>query len=147
MIEVVEEITEELTAALGQLLPQLSPTAPHPTRHSLEAMIASPQTILFIARDPEQDGAIVGMVTLVIYQTLTNLQAWIQDLVVDEGARGKGFGAALAQACIQAASQANVRVVNLSCRPARRAANRLYHRLGFIQRETNFYYYPLTNSR
>lgn len=143
MIEEVAEVTDELVAALGLLLPQLSTNVPMPGRSELEEMVASPQIALFIARDPEQDGDIVGTAALAMYRTLTGLHAWIEDVVVEEGARGKGFGAALTQACIQYAARAGAHGVNLTSRPARQAANRLYQRMGFIQRETNVYYYPL----
>ena len=143
MIEEVAEVTDELVAALGQLLPQLSTSVPMPGRSELEEMVASPQIALFIARDPEQDGEIVGTAALAMYRTLTGLHAWIEDVVVEEGTRGKGFGAALTQACIQYAARAGAHGVNLTSRPARQAANRLYQRIGFIQRETSVYYYPL----
>ena len=78
-----------------------------------------------------------------MYRSLSGLHAWIEDVVVDEGARGKGFGAALTLACIQYAVRAGAHGVNLTSRPAREAANRLYQRMGFIRRETNVYYYPL----
>ena len=144
MIEVVDEITEELVAALAQLLPQLSARGWLPTRDELEQIIASSQTILFVARDPQHAGAIVGTAALVMYRTLNALHARIEDLIVNEGSRGKGFGAALAQACVQAATRAGAQDVSLTCRPARAAANRLYQRMGFTQLETNVYYYPIT---
>ena len=145
MIEEVVEVTDELMAAVELLLPQLSPSPAAPARRlEMEDIIASPRNALFIARDPDQNDEIVGMATLAMYRTPTGLHAWIEDVVVDEGARGKGFGAALTQACIQAAASAGAHGVNLTSRPARQAANRLYQRMGFVRRETNVYYYPLT---
>jgi ribosomal protein S18 acetylase RimI-like enzyme len=144
MIEAVEEITEELMTAFDQLLPQLSPNAARPVRRALEQILASPQTTLFIARDPEQGGAVVGTATLIMFQTIHSLHARIEDVVVDERARGKGFGAALTQACVQAATRSGANDVSLTCRPDRAAANRLYRRIGFTQLETNVYYYPIT---
>jgi ribosomal protein S18 acetylase RimI-like enzyme len=143
MIEEVVEASEELMAAVGRLLPQLSPNSPLPNWLEMEEMIASPLNTLLIARDPDHDDEIVGMAMLALYRTPTGLHAWIEDVVVDENSRGKGFGAALTQACIQAADHARAHGVNLTSRPARQAANHLYQRMGFIRRETNVYYYPL----
>jgi len=144
MIEEVVEVTNELMTAVGQLFPQLSSTASLPGRPEMEDIIASPRNALFIARDPDQNDEIMGMATLALYRTPTGLHAWIEDVVVDENSRGKGFGAALTLACIQYAASAGAHGVNLTSRPARQAANRLYQRMGFIRRETNVYYYPLT---
>jgi len=109
----------------------------------MEDIIASPRSALFIARDPDRNDEIVGIATLAMYRTPTGLHAWIEDVVVDEGSRGKGFGAALTQSCIQYAASAGAHGVNLTSRPARQAANHLYQRMGFNQRETNVYFYPL----
>jgi len=144
MIEEVVEITGEVIEAVGQLLPQLAPNTPLPGQSEMEEIIASPHNALFIARDPDQNDEIVGIAALAMYRTPTGLHAWIEDVVVDESAHGRGFGAALVQACIQTAARAGAHGVNLTSRPARQAANRLYQRMGFIRRETNVYYHRLT---
>jgi ribosomal protein S18 acetylase RimI-like enzyme len=143
MIEEVVEVTDELMAAVELLLPQLSPNTSLPSRLEMEDIIASPRNTLLIARNPDQNDEIVGIASLAMYRTPTGLHAWIEDVVVDENSRGKGFGAALTQACIQVAASAGVYGVNLTSRTARQAANRLYQRMGFIRRETNVYFYPL----
>ncbi len=143
MIEEATEVTDELMAAVELLMPQLSPTATPPTRAEMDVILASPGNAVFIARDPDRDNDVVGMATLAMFRTPTGLHAWIEDVVVDENSRGKGFGAALTQACIQAAAQAGAHGVNLTSRPARQVANHLYQRMGFARRETNVYYYPL----
>ncbi len=145
MIEEVTDLSDELLTAVERLLPQLAPTAPHPGQHEMEEIIASPRNALFIARDPDRNDEIVGIAILVMYRTLTGLHAWIEDVVVDEGSRGKGFGASLTQSCIQSAARAGAARVDLTSRPERQAANQLYQRMGFKQRETNVYYYPLSS--
>ena len=144
MIEELVEVTDELMAAVELLLPQLSPNVPLPSRLEMEDILASPRNTLLIARDPDQNDEIVGIATLAMYRTPTGLHAWIEDVVVDENSRGKGFGAALTQACIQVAASNRAHGVNLTSRPTRQAANRLYQHMGFIRRETNVYYYSLT---
>ena len=97
----------------------------------------SPACHLLLARDA--GGAVVGMLTLAVFRIPTGLRAWIEDVVVDEAARGQGVGAALTQVAIEIATRRGARTVDLSSRPSREAANRLYQRLGFVQRETNVY--------
>jgi ribosomal protein S18 acetylase RimI-like enzyme len=91
---------------------------------------------VFVAR---VDSNIVGSLTLVTFRIPTGIRAWIEDVVVDESARGHGVGEALNQAAIQEARQKGAVTVDLTSRPSREAANRLYQRIGFVQRDTNVY--------
>jgi ribosomal protein S18 acetylase RimI-like enzyme len=109
-------------------------------------MVAAPGTHLLVARlagegDGPSAGPIVGTLTLVVFRIPTGVRAWIEDVVVDEGARGRGVGQALTRAAIDRAAQAGARTVDLTSRPAREAANRLYQGLGFQARATNVYRY------
>jgi ribosomal protein S18 acetylase RimI-like enzyme len=62
---------------------------------------------------------------------------------VDEAARGQGAGEALVREAIRLARKAGARTIDLTSRPSREAANRLYERIGFVERETNVYRYEL----
>jgi ribosomal protein S18 acetylase RimI-like enzyme len=139
-IDVVEctEVTPEVVAAFERLIPQLSSSNPPPTREHLETIVASPATQLLLAND---DGAIVGSLTLVVFSIPTATRAWIEDVVVDESARGKGVGEALNREAIARALAAGAATVDLTSRPSREAANRLYARIGFQRRDTNVYRY------
>ncbi|HEX5467734.1 MAG TPA: GNAT family N-acetyltransferase [Gaiellaceae bacterium] len=132
-------VSEELVAALARLVPQLSSAAGAPTRDELEAIVASPTTTLLVARDDE--GAIVGSLTLVLFRTPTGARAWIEDVIVDERARGHGVGEGLVEEAIRLAAEAGSRTVDLTSRQSREAANRLYEKIGFRTRETNVYRY------
>jgi ribosomal protein S18 acetylase RimI-like enzyme len=136
------EVTPELVEAVGRLLPQLSRSAPAPTEEAVNEIVTSPATMLFVARDGPQ-GDIVGMLTLVLLRIPSGVRAWIEDVVVATEARGKGCGEALSRAALEAASAAGARTVDLTSRPARQDANRLYQRLGFVARDTNVYRYDL----
>jgi ribosomal protein S18 acetylase RimI-like enzyme len=131
------EVTDELVSALGRLVPQLSRSCPPPTEAELEAIVASDATVLLTARDGA--GSIVGSLTLVVFRIPTGVRAWIEDVVVDEAARGHGVGEALSREALRRAAAAGARTVDLTSRPSREAANRLYRRLGFEQRDTNVY--------
>jgi GNAT superfamily N-acetyltransferase len=127
----------ELISAITRLVPQLSTSAKLPTAYELEAIIESPATTLFIARDA--DAQIVGALTLAIFRVPTGVRAWIEDVVVETSIRGGGIGSALVNAAVAAARQAEARTVDLTSRPGRADANRLYLKLGFEQRTTNVY--------
>jgi len=92
--------------------------------------------VLLVAR---LDGRIVGSLTLALFRIPTGMRAWIEDVVVDEAARGHGVGDALNRAALEIAAERGARTVDLTSRPSREAANRLYRRLGFQPRETNVY--------
>jgi len=134
-IEIVDEATDEVHAALSQLIPQLS-SSPPPTMSQLEAIVADPDTTLFVAR---LDGAIVGTLTLAMFRTPTAYKAWIEDVVVDGSARGHGVGEMLNREALATALQRGAKSVSLTSRPSREAANRLYQRIGFEPRDTNVY--------
>jgi len=134
--------TPELLAGLNALLPQLSPNAPQLTMAEVESMVGSDTTTLFVALD---EGSIVGTLTLLVYQIPMGVRAWIEDVVVDEDARGLGIGEALTVAAVEEARSRGVRTIGLTSRPAREAANALYQKLGFERRETNIYRLTLGN--
>ena len=136
-IEIATTADDELLAAVHRLLPLLSSSTP-PTAEHLAALVASEGSDLFVAR---VDGAIVGVLTLSTYPTLTGTKAWIDDVIVDESARGHGVGEALNRAALDEARRRGIKGVDLTSRPSREAANRLYQRLGFEQRTTNVYRY------
>jgi ribosomal protein S18 acetylase RimI-like enzyme len=136
------EVDEELIDAFVRLMPQLSSSSPAPSADALTEIVSSPASVLLVARDGG-DGAILGSLTLVLFRIPTGLRAWIEDVVVDEGARGRGVGSALNRAALVRAREAGARTVDLTSRPNREAANRLYQRLGFVERETNVYRHTL----
>jgi len=136
------EYTDDLREGFDRLTPQLSSSNPPPTDDQLRAIIASPASILLVARDGDS-GRILGSLTLVVFPIPTGIRAWIEDVVVDEAARGHGVGEALNRAALDLARTAGARTVDLTSRPSREAANRLYQRLGFTQRQTNIYRYEL----
>ena len=142
-ISEVTEVTDEIVAAFARLIPQLSSSNKAPTRAQLETLVAHDAITLFIARDPEQDGKILGTLTLVTFPIPTAIRSWIEDVVVDTEARGKGIGEALTRAGLVKAKVLGAKTVDLTSRPAREAANRLYQRVGFKARETNVYRYTI----
>ena len=138
-VAIETDVDDELIEAFGRLIPQLSRSSPPPTAEVLQEIVDSDATHLLVARD--LDGRIVGSLTLVLFRIPTGLRAWIEDVVVDDAARGQGVGEALNRYAIDVAAERGARSVDLTSRPSREAANRLYRRLGFEPRETNVYRY------
>jgi ribosomal protein S18 acetylase RimI-like enzyme len=142
-IERATRATEALLSAMRRLVPQLNPASEAPTLEHLETLIGSSAVELLLARDGS--GEIVGMLTLARYPIPTGTHVRIEDVVVDEAARGGGVGEALVRAALRRARELGARSVDLTSRPDREAANRLYLRLGFQRRETNAYRHFLTD--
>ena len=138
MIEVsaATSVDDELVTGLNALIPQLSTSAPPLTREAVAAIVDSSATTLYLARE---EGRVVGTLTLCLFAIPTGLRAWIEDVVVDEGARGRGVGEALTRRAIEDARRLGARTVDLTSRPSRGAANSLYQRVGFEVRDTNVY--------
>ena len=139
-IEVLRDrdVTDDVVKAFERLLPQLSRSAPALDAGGLRALVAWPGNRMLIAR---VDGEIVGTLTLVTFPIPTGLRAWIEDVVVDSSARGQGVGAALTLEAVRLAEADGARTVDLTSRPSREAANRLYERLGFQLRDSKVYRY------
>jgi ribosomal protein S18 acetylase RimI-like enzyme len=134
-------VDDELIAAFNRLIPQLSRSAVVPTPDLIREIVDAPATRVLVARDGRDNGRIVGLLTLVVFRIPTGVRAWIEDVVVDESVRGRGVGEALSQEAIRQAVGSGARTVELTSRPSREAANRLYQRLGFVRRDSNVYRY------
>jgi len=137
---VATHVDDGLMDAVHRLVPQLTSSTPAPTRVELEVIVAGPSTMLLLARNGR---AVVGMLTLAIFRIPTGIRAWIEDVVVDADARGQGVGEALTREAVRIAGTHGARTVELTSRPSREAANRLYQRLGFERRDTNVYRFSI----
>ena len=137
-VEVLDKVTGEVVEAFGRLLPQLSRSAPPLGQAELEAVAGCPANTVLVARSA---GTIIGTTTLVMFPLPTGLRAWIEDVVVDESARGQGAGEAMTREALRLAGEAGARTVDLTSRPSREAAGRLYERAGFKLRDSRLYRY------
>lgn len=135
-IETVTHYTDSLLADVNALLPQLSSSANQLDGDTLADIIQSDASHLLVATEND---IVFGMLTLVVFRIPTGVRAWVEDVVVNENARGKGVGLMLTQAAMKLAREKGAKTVDLTSRPSREAANRLYQKAGFKQRETNVY--------
>jgi ribosomal protein S18 acetylase RimI-like enzyme len=141
-ITIAKQPSEELLDQVNHLLPQLSSSAPAMTLEQLRDFLDSSAITLFVATHV---GRTVGMLTLALFPIPTGIRAWIEDVVVDIDARGLGVGALLTTTAVEHAKRHGAVTVDLTSRPAREAANALYRKVGFAQRDTNVYRLTLEN--
>ena len=140
-IEQASVATEELRDALERLLPQLSSSWSGFEEGDLENLVADEATCVLVARNNE--GSIIGTTSLICVPIPSGIKALIEDVVVDEQARGIGAAKALVTAALNHANALGATSVDLTSRPSREAANALYVAMGFTQRETNVYRFSL----
>ena len=142
-VELITTATPEIHEAMGRLIPQLSRSAAPMSEADVQRFLSQDSVHLFAFRPDEADAQgnrpILGMLSLVAFEIPTGVRAWVEDVVVDEAARGQGAGFALVEAAVEHAKKVGARTVDLTSRPSREAANRLYQRAGFQLRETNVY--------
>ena len=135
-IEEIKHYSNQIREAVNDLLPQLSSSATSLDENAVKKIIESEAIHLLMAKEK---GEVCGMLTLAVYCTPTGIRAWIEDVVVRAEARGKGVGSALVKAALEVAKSHHATKVDLTSRPSREEANRLYQKIGFEKRETNLY--------
>ena len=141
-ISKLTECTNETLNAVNRLLPQLSASAKSISMDRLHELIKSDSIMLFLGSD--QSGEILGMLSLIVIKIPTGNKAWIEDVVVDQSARGKGIGRALMNHALEEAKKCGVKSIDLTSRPSRKSANELYQSLGYQIRQTNVYRYKIS---
>lgn len=132
----IEDLKPDYLEAINRLIAQLCTSSHTFTEAELNSLIASPQSHLYAL---EYDEKIIGMVTLCIYQCPTGRKAWIEDVVVDQNHRGKGYGKLMVRKAMEECQNRGNVTLMLTSRPSRIVANQLYQSLGFEKRETNVY--------
>ena len=142
-IEKASELTEELHEALQRLVPQLGLHKIPPTWEELDLLVTSEASMLLVAREPDENSPITGILCLSIYRVPTGLRSIIEDVIVDQSMRRRGIGEALVKSAIELARESGADGVSLTSNPKREAANQLYQSMGFELRKTNPYFYKL----
>ena len=140
----IGQATEADAQAVGRLLAALrgerakaETDAPTPTASSLQALLDSPNTHLYMGRD--EHGSPVAMATLCLAASPTGLKAWVEDVAVAADCRRRGYARALLSHIEAEARRLGAKSLNLTSRPERTAANALYRKAGFALRATNVY--------
>ena len=133
-VEKVSEVTDEVYTAVRLLVPQLGADKIIPTRDELNVLVRSEAATFLIARYPDKDSEISGILTLTVYRVPTGIRSIVEDVIVDERLRRRGIAEALMRHAIELAGQAGADVLTLSSNPSREAANGLYQAMGFQKR-------------
>jgi ribosomal protein S18 acetylase RimI-like enzyme len=136
-IEIVNRADGELWEAFQRLVPQLTRNNPPPSPDELASLVQDSASTLLVARNDE--GLIIGALTLAVYRVPTGVRSVIEDVIVDDVSRGRGIGEALLSFAIDLARRKEAGNITLTSNPMREAANKLYLRMGFIKRDTNAY--------
>jgi GNAT superfamily N-acetyltransferase len=139
-IKKINRFSNRVYDAVIRLLPQLAPGADLPSKEHFKKILKSDMTHFFIA---EVDNNEIGMFTLASYHAPTGIKVWMEDVVIDEAHRGKGFGKEMMHFAIEYAKSTGAKTLDLTSKPTRIAANQLYKKTGFVLRETNVYRYQL----
>lgn len=142
-VDHVSEVSDEIFDAVLRLVPQLGSHKIPPTWDELKLLVESDSSTLLIARHPNENGEIVGFLSLTIYRVPTGIRSIVEDVVVDESMRRRGIAKALMERAIELARSAGANGVTLTSNPQREAANLLYRSMGFKLRKTNPYFFKL----
>jgi ribosomal protein S18 acetylase RimI-like enzyme len=137
----INKFSTRIFKSILKLLPQLDPNVDMPGENHFKKILKSERTHLFIAETDNKE--IVGMLTIGTYDIPSGTKFWIEDVVVDESQRGKGFGEELIHLAIDFSKKNGAKSIELTSRPTRIAANELYKKCGFVLRDTNVYRYNL----
>ncbi|MDQ0612385.1 ribosomal protein S18 acetylase RimI-like enzyme [Microbacterium sp. W4I4] len=132
-VEMLRGLTAEDAEDLRHLLGQLSSTAVFDAQR-VESMISHDATDILVVRD---HGRIVGMATMVTFPLPTGIRGMVEDVAVDESMRGQGIARLLLQRMTRLAGERGLRTLDLTSRPSREAAQRLYESVGFVRRDTD----------
>ena len=142
-IEKVLDVSDELFESIQRLVPQLGIHKSLPTREELVALTQSEASTLWVARHPDENATIAGMLTMAVYRVPTGIRSIVEDVVVEQSLRRRGIAEALLHTAIEFAREAGANGIALTSNPQREAANQLYRYMGFERRETNSYFYKL----
>ena len=139
----ITEPTDQLQEAFQRLIPQLGVHKVPPPQQEVIALLNAEGSTILVAREPDENGEIVGILSLTVYRVPTGIRSIIEDVVVDQKMRRRGIGEALVRRAIELAREAGASGVALTSNPQREAANQLYQAMGFELRKTNPYFYKL----
>ena len=123
---------------LKRVLTQLSPQLETVSDEELTSRLYDDRLVLVVLLDDHD--VVVGTASLAVFTTLgLGSVGHVDDVVVDAAHQGQGLGRVLMEAVHDQARRLGLRHVDLTSRPSREAANKLYRSLGYELRRTNAY--------
>ena len=141
IIKIIKDIKKIDLQVINKLLYQLDSKCLPLNDNSLKRILAQKNVIIIGSYKNDQPNSLIGVITLVFYQTFSGYRCRIEDFVVDKKERGKGIGKKLLKKAILLAKRKKVAFIELTSRPERKIANALYQKMSFKIRKTNVYRY------
>ena len=133
----LENIDKKAAEQVEDLLHMLDSKLPGIDAERLARLVKDEDLYLFVT---EEDGRLAGMLTLTFCETLSRRKYWIEDVIVDDAFRGKGFGRALVRAAVDfAREKEGLPTIYLTSNPSRISARSLYMSEGFEEYETGVF--------
>lgn len=132
----IKKVDSETVRQVSDLMSQFAGAPKKVPAKTLQEMISDSNVVLMAVKDGKK---IIGMGTFVFVRTPGGFHGRIEYVVIDEKYRGKGLGKTLTEKLIALARKKKAEYIELSSRPERVAANKLYQSMGFTQKETNVY--------
>ena len=86
-----------------------------------------------------EEGRLHGMASMAIYKVISGYKGWIEDVVVDEMARGKKIGTQLIQQLIAKGKELGLGEILLFSSPTNEVAIKLYENEGFKRKGTEVF--------
>lgn len=139
LIERVTEISPEIMEAATRLAPQLGSSNQVTIDEAyLKRIVENPDNYWIMARR-ESDAKLIGMASLVIMPMPTNIRSSLENVVVDESARGEGAGTALCEAAKSIADGQNVNTLRAAASKTNGASLRMLEKAGFSIEDSMHY--------
>jgi GNAT superfamily N-acetyltransferase len=130
------DLTEEILQKINDLMEILSPGIKKVDSKRFAELIDNPLFELYLL---ELEGQIAGMASLHFFDSLAKKSVWVEDVVIHPKHQGKGLGKKIMKHVMDKAKKRGARHIDLSSSPHRKAANKLYQKLNFEPRNTNWY--------
>jgi ribosomal protein S18 acetylase RimI-like enzyme len=131
-----KSLTSDGVADLNALLREFRADREPPSHRHWRKILAQKDVKVFTVRE---SGKIVGMAILRWHELPVGRVGNLEDVVVGRKQQGKGYGSGLVRGIIAFARKNKMAYIDLTTRPERKAANKLYQKFGWEKRKTNVY--------
>ncbi len=129
-----EHLTDSHQQQVTELYKQLSTTI---VQLSLKKILEDKDNIVFVLC--KEENQIVGIAMMAMYKVISGHKGMVEDVVVDQGQRGKGIGRKLMEKLLEEGKNKNLDEILLFTGHHRTPAIALYKSLGFQLKNSGLY--------
>lgn len=122
--------------AANELIQELRPDGSQVSQARWRVILSQKDVKVFVSKER---GRIIGMAILRWHDLPVGRVGTVEDVIVSQKHRGRGHGERLTEQIISFAKKKRMAYIDLTSRPERIAANKLYQKIGWRKRETNVY--------